>query len=152
MPGRAEVLLNRLSSVSKSGNGWRARCPSCSGGRRDNVSIAEIDGRVLVHCFAGCAKDDVLSAVGLTWKDIAPPRSWPLSPEELRRERQRLREVGVSQAANTLVREIFVIQAAAEKVARGLPLSSEDAARLAESAASIDAIAAVFVEPRRRSA
>ena len=32
------------------------------------------DGRVLLHCFGGCATQDVLDAVGLDWSDLMPPR------------------------------------------------------------------------------
>lgn len=147
--GRADVLLSRLHGVMKSGNGWRARCPACSGKQRDNVSIAVMDGRVLVHCFAGCTRDDVLAAAGLTWKDLQPPRHWPLSPEDRRKERQRMREVGVTQAVTTLTRELVVIRAAAQMLARGHAISDEDMARITDAAACVDAIAEVFVEPKR---
>ena len=63
-----EVLLSRLDGVQKSGNGWRARCPAC-GGQSRKVSIAEADGRILVHAFCGCPADAVLAAVGLRWAD-----------------------------------------------------------------------------------
>ena len=148
-PGRADVLLSRLQGVVKSGNGWRAKCPSCDSRRRDNVSIAELDGRVLVHCFAGCEKDAVLAAVGLTWKDLAPPRAWPLSPEDARKERQRIREAGIGNALATLRREVVVLQAAHRILQQWRALSDVDADRLAEAAKLIDATAAVFVEPTR---
>lgn len=60
----AEPLLQRLDAVQKVGKGWRARCPAC-GGQSRKLSIAESDGRVLVHCFAGCTADDVVGAAGL---------------------------------------------------------------------------------------
>lgn len=148
--GRADVLLSRLHGVMKSGNGWRARCPSCDSRRRDNVSIAEMDGRVLVHCFGGCTRDDVLAAVGLTWKDIAPPRSWPLSPEDRRKERARMREVGIGNATRTLQRELIVIAGAAKAVMLGKPINTGDAQRLAEAIAAVDALAAIYVEPQWR--
>jgi hypothetical protein len=31
-------------------------------------------GQTLIHCFAGCPTEDVLTAVGLTWQDVLPPR------------------------------------------------------------------------------
>ena len=52
---------------------WSARCPSHDD-RKASLSIREVaDGRVTVKCFAGCSKDDVLSAVGLEWRELLPP-------------------------------------------------------------------------------
>jgi hypothetical protein len=31
------------------------------------------EGRVLVHCHAGCADDHIVNASGLSWRDLAPP-------------------------------------------------------------------------------
>ena len=93
----AEPLLHRLDGVAKSGTGWRARCPACEG-RSRKLAITESDGRVLLHCFAGCAAADVLAAVGLRWADIMPPRSWPPSRDEQRRASRAIREAGWSAA------------------------------------------------------
>lgn len=39
--------------------------------RTPSLSIRRTaDGRVLLHCFAGCRTDDVLAALGLTWADL----------------------------------------------------------------------------------
>src|SRR4051812_33125519 len=32
------------------------------------------NGRVSIHCFAGCSRDAVLRAVGMTPDEVAPPR------------------------------------------------------------------------------
>jgi hypothetical protein len=42
------------------------------------VSVKE--GRVLLHCFAGCPPEAVLGAVGLTWKDLREPDPWAWRP------------------------------------------------------------------------
>jgi DNA primase len=69
----AETLIERLDHCKQTGDRkWMARCPS----HLDNspsLSIREgQDGRVLVHCFAGCGALDVISAVGLEWSDLFP--------------------------------------------------------------------------------
>lgn len=71
----ADVLLARLERVSQSGvDRWRARCPAHDG-KSQSLSIRETDdGRVLVHCFAGCDVTDVLAAVGLTVSKLFPAR------------------------------------------------------------------------------
>ncbi len=48
---------------------WRARCPA-HGGKSASLAIADVDGRVLVKCFAGCATGDVLASLGLTFSDL----------------------------------------------------------------------------------
>jgi putative DNA primase/helicase len=75
-----DVLLARLEGVRPAGpNSWVARCPAHED-RDPSLSITLRDGRVLIHCFAGCAPDEVLGAVGLTWKDLRAPDPWAWSP------------------------------------------------------------------------
>ena len=64
-----EELLDRLERVHKSGSGWTARCPAHQD-RAPSLSIKEGDERIVLFCFAGCEQDDVLAALGLSWKDI----------------------------------------------------------------------------------
>jgi DNA primase len=55
----------------KSGTGWSAKCPAHED-RNPSLSIGEKDGRILVHCHAGCDQDrvvDVLKARGL-WPEV----------------------------------------------------------------------------------
>ena len=69
------VLLERLSGVKQTApSRWIARCPSHDD-HSPSLSIHECDdGRVLVHCFAGCEIEDVLAAVGLSFSDVMPER------------------------------------------------------------------------------
>ena len=66
-------LLSRLAGVRKSGNGrWKALCPK-HGDKHASLSIRELDdGRVLVHCFAGCETVDVMHAIGLPMWELFP--------------------------------------------------------------------------------
>jgi len=65
-----ERVLDRLDGVRKNGSGFVARCP----GHDDNepsLSVKEGgDGRVLVNCFAGCAAEEVVGAMGLSMPDL----------------------------------------------------------------------------------
>ena len=72
-------LLSRLEGVHPNGEGYKARCPvpahgKGEGDRNPSLSIGtgELDGTVLLKCFAGCSKQDVLDAVGLSWSDLSP--------------------------------------------------------------------------------
>ena len=49
------------------GRGKVAPCPACRKASRDrtgnNLTVAERDGTLLVHCFAGCTQSDVVAAL-----------------------------------------------------------------------------------------
>jgi hypothetical protein len=49
--------------------GTMAQCPA-HGDRVPSLSVTEVDGKVLVRCFAGCETTDILAALGLTWADL----------------------------------------------------------------------------------
>jgi hypothetical protein len=74
-PAGAEGLCSRLHGVKKLSNDrWIARCPAHED-KRPSLAIRTLpDGRVLVRCFAGCETSDVISAIGLEWIDLFPPR------------------------------------------------------------------------------
>lgn len=66
-----ETLISRLDGVKKTGaDRYLARCPAHDD-RSPALSIREIDdGRVLLHCFAGCDVESVLDAIGLEFSDL----------------------------------------------------------------------------------
>ena len=70
-----EALLDRLDGVKETGPGkYLSRCPSHDD-RSPSLAIKEgDDGRILLHCFAGCETENVLSAIGLTFADVMPER------------------------------------------------------------------------------
>ena len=145
----AEPLLQRLAGVRQTGNGWRAKCPACGGTSR-KVTIAERDGKVLLHCFGGCRAEDVIGAVGLTWADLHPPRGWPLSREESRRARRAIREAGWAAALSVLSLESKIVLLAARDVhILGGLQSSSDLDRLEQAVERIDSAAAVLIDAAR---
>jgi hypothetical protein len=68
-------ILGRLEQVRQTGpDRWIARCPAHED-RSPSLSIREADGgRLLLHCFSGCAVQDVLRAAGLGYEDLFPLR------------------------------------------------------------------------------
>ena len=145
----AEPLLQRLEGVQKSGTGWRARCPACEG-RSRKLSITVSDGRVLIHCFGGCAAADVLRAAGLGWKDIMPPRAWPPSREEQRRARRAIREAGWAAALAVLSLESKIVALAARDIHHvGGLQSSADLDRLSLAVERIAAASAALIDAER---
>ena len=77
-----EIILANpsLKGVRKAGAGWQAVCPAHPD-KSPSLTIREgDDGRVLLHCFTGCATADVVAAMGLTMADLFAPSSTPRKP------------------------------------------------------------------------
>ena len=70
-----DSVLCLLNRTRQTGHGkYVASCPAHDD-RSPSLAIKECDdGRVLVHCHAGCETEDVLSAVGLAFADLMPER------------------------------------------------------------------------------
>lgn len=80
-----DALLSRLEKVRKTGpERWIARCPAHSD-RGPSLSIAEVGERILLHCFAGCPVENVLTAIGMTWDDVLPAKALLQSVKPIRR-------------------------------------------------------------------
>ena len=69
-PNPVERVLERLERVKRSGSGWAAQCPAHED-RHASLSIAEgDDGRVLLHCHAGCDLSQILESLDLEARDL----------------------------------------------------------------------------------
>ncbi len=68
-----KLLLNLLEGVKRTKrNSYVARCPAHDD-KSPSLSVAFTDeGRILVHCFAGCSAGDIMAAVGLSLGDLFP--------------------------------------------------------------------------------
>jgi putative DNA primase/helicase len=65
-------ILAKLQDVTRTSRGWTARCPAHDDEKPSlSISVGE-DGRVLVHCFAGCTPEQVVAAVGMGMADLGP--------------------------------------------------------------------------------
>lgn len=85
-------ILSRLECVRNTGPGkWMAKCPAHPD-RRPSLSIRETaDGRILLHCFAGCDIRAVLEAIGLDYSALFPGRYKPTKKERCERVREKAR-------------------------------------------------------------
>ena len=86
----AEFIAHRLGA-RRSGHGWSGRCPAHQD-RSPSLSITEKDGRVLVHCHAGCEQRDVIDALrarGL-WPEYERPEWTPADRARWAAERREL--------------------------------------------------------------
>jgi hypothetical protein len=122
-----ENVLSRFNGVHRAGMGFKARCPAHAD-RSPSLSIREgEDGRVLLHCFAGCEVDSVLTAMGLQMADLFP------SSTKTGTQKPRLHGVGVRelQAAAEFEKLVLFIVKADQAAGRSVSQSDWDRAKLA---------------------
>lgn len=65
-------FLSRFTGVVEKGDGkWMAKCPGHDDGT-ESLSILHnvAEGKIAINCFAGCDKKDILSNIGLSFKDL----------------------------------------------------------------------------------
>lgn len=137
----ATNLLNQLSRVKKTGaDRWMACCPAHQD-KTASLSIKDLpDGRMLLHCFAGCEPDAVLAAVGLTFSD--------LMPERLHGDFKPVRfAFSALDALRALAADLLFIRLCALSLEKGMALIESDREALHQSACRIEnALAAVEVK------
>ena len=70
-----DELLNHLRKVRKNGaHSWMACCPAHDD-KSPSLSLSEgSDGHILVHCFAGCTPQEVMTSLGLSLGDLFPKK------------------------------------------------------------------------------
>ena len=70
---KASEFVERLDKVRQTGNSrWTARCPAHPDKNPSLIVSEGDDGRVLIHCFAGCGIEAIVAAVGAELADIMP--------------------------------------------------------------------------------
>lgn len=124
-----EDLLSRLDKVrSRSGDRYTARCPSHDD-KTPSLSLCQLsDGRVLIHCFAGCSPLDILNSVGMEMADLFPDRGLGQFRgfEMLKRDIEYSKNLKIEKK-NEL--ENIVLAIASNMRAKGEKLSREDLER-----------------------
>lgn len=134
-----DTVLQRLEAPGsrlrrRTGDQWSACCPAHDD-RGPSLSVRELsDGRVLLHCFAGCTVDEVLGALGLEVADLFPPKpetgkgSAPVA---------RRRMLTAGQALELLTTEATITVLCAADMAAGKTLDEATRQRLLKAAARI---------------
>jgi putative DNA primase/helicase len=107
-----------------------ARCPAHTD-KTPSLSIGETDnGAVLLHCHAGCDTGDVLSAIGLSLRDLfEKPLHHHLPPTR--------QDWHLQDAIGAIAYEARIVATAASDIAAGERLSDENVALLAKAAGRI---------------
>jgi DNA-binding transcriptional ArsR family regulator len=65
-----ENVLDRLNVASRNGEKAMSFCPAHDDRSNPSLSLRTENGRLLLHCFAGCHPEDILSEIGLQMKDL----------------------------------------------------------------------------------
>lgn len=128
----ADILLSRLPKVrARAPDQWSAQCPAHDD-KGPSLSIKETpDGRVLLHCFAGCSVDEVVAAIGLDLADLFPPRESHGAPL------QRRRLLSAAQALELLTDEAQLVALCGSNIANGVELTDDDRDRCLTAAGRI---------------
>lgn len=118
-----EKLLSRLDLVKQAGDGrWYARCPAHDD-KTPSLSIRDTGTRTLIYCYAGCEASDILTAVGLGWRDLYRDE-WKAAHEAALHQRVKLPPI------DPMALEKLIIDLAESDLKAGKSLSIEDQARL----------------------
>jgi hypothetical protein len=62
-------FLDKFEERRRNGAGWMVHC-SAHEDSNPSLSVSEKDGRILLHCHAGCSPESVTAALGVTMADL----------------------------------------------------------------------------------
>jgi hypothetical protein len=131
----AELITSRLEGrkLKRTGRGsWVACCPHHED-RTPSLSITEADdGRVLIHCHAGCHVEQVVGALGLALTDLFPDDGAGRAPMQ--------RRISYRQGLELIKQESTLVWVAASNMAKGHQLSEEDRLRLQRACIRMQAV------------
>jgi hypothetical protein len=75
-----ENVLDRLNVASRNGEKAMCFCPAHDDRNNPSLSLKTENGKLLLHCFAGCRSEEVVSEIGLEMKHLFAERGGgPLS-------------------------------------------------------------------------
>jgi len=101
---------------------YQCLCPAHND-KTASLSIKNLpDERILIHCFAGCAANDILGAVGLSFDDIVTKRLGDFKPVS--------KPFNPYAVLKAISNETLLVALAGLEVANGKTLPQEDKDRL----------------------
>jgi MarR family len=65
-----EDVLDKLEVASRNGEKAISFCPAHDDCSNPSLSLKAEDGKLLMHCFAGCRPEEIVSELGLQMKDL----------------------------------------------------------------------------------
>ena len=129
------TLLNELVKVKQTNHStWIACCPAHDD-KNPSLAIRQVDdGRILIHCFAGCSAAEILDALGLSFDDLYPATNPATTHKPLRKIFDAHTTLQLLQFESSLVLEC------ARTLNRGDQLTNKDFARLFQAAERIQRV------------
>lgn len=79
-----DEFLEFFEGAQSSSGGWMVSCP-VHDDRTPSLSISEGDDRLLLKCFAGCDTEEILTTVGLHFRQLFATDSSPRAPQPTQR-------------------------------------------------------------------
>jgi hypothetical protein len=125
-------VLARLEKVKRTGNGTYIACCPSHEDKNPSLSIRDLpDGRILIHCFAGCDVYSILASIGIEID--------ALFPERLGEFKKQTRPFPTTDVLRAIGFECLVVASSAVKMLSGEVFTASDRERLVLSVGRIQA-------------
>jgi hypothetical protein len=132
-------LLSRLNKVKQTTPSQFVACCPAHIDKSPSLSIKVLpDEKILLHCFAECSIDEVLSSIGLALEDLFPERLEVSKPIK--------RKISSSAALEIIYFDGLVIQTTARMIINKEPLAEKDFQRVTTSFMRINSAYDYFKE------
>jgi hypothetical protein len=119
-------LLSRLEKVKQTNSDQYVACCPAHKDKSPSLSIKVLpDGKILLHCFAECSIDEVLSSIGLALENLFPLRLEVSKPIK--------RKISSSAALEIIYFDGLVIQTTARMIINKELLVKKDFQRVTTS-------------------
>lgn len=121
---KIDLILSRVEKARKTGrDSWIACCPAHPD-KSPSMTLRELDdGRVLVHCFAGCSVEEILASLSLEFDALFPDN--PIEHAAPTR-----RPFPAADVLEALSMESLVVIVASANIRQGIALNDADHERL----------------------
>ena len=128
-------ILTKVEKVRRTGEGkWLALC-TAHDDRSPSLAIKETDdGKILLHCFAGCSVHEIVESMGLTLADLMPDN-------QTYKKGSKPPKFNKYELFDRVVFESTILLLAIRWLLSNKPLSDDDRARVLKAENTIDDIA-----------
>lgn len=130
-----DTLLAQLDKVREtSRNQWIACCPAHDDKNPSMGIKIRDDGSILLTCFSGCDRKDVLQSLGLKFKDVMPGSKLPNGEYARSGYYERAAEWDYKTGMCILFLSVAILEKSLDKVGLGIKLSESEKIDLFKSA------------------
>lgn len=122
-----DTILSRLTKVRGRNGNWVACCPAHDD-RSPSMTIRDVDGKILMHCFSGCSIQEITESIGVDLSDLFPPET--KTHDYSKPQRPVRPRFLASDLLKAVAFEATIVAVAAHDMAKGRALSPGDRDRL----------------------